>query len=71
MTDKEIKIAKEIVKTALIAKGFRVGSTVHWPETNTTQAFSFKSIPNTCGHPVAIAEIRNGIFTVEINRRQS
>ena len=67
MTLEEIKIAKQIVEAAITAKGFKVGSSVHWPKVNVTQAFSVKSIPNTHGHPVAIAEIRDGVFTVHVD----
>ena len=67
MNTEDIKIAKQIVEAAIIAAGFKVGSSVHWPKSNSTQAFSVKSIPNTHGHPVAIAEIRNGVFTVTVD----
>ena len=65
MTPEEIKTAKAVVEAAIVDRGFTVLSSVAHPEIKVVQAFSVEVFPNTMGHPKVIAEIRNGVLTVE------
>ena len=64
MTQEQIEQSKQIAEIGVLDAGFKVGSSVHWPEIGLTQAFSVEVFPNTYGHPICIAEVRHGVLTV-------